>query len=116
MNINNVYVAKIFVKTVEDLNENYLQDHKGDFVKNALVYEHLDSFRPCYIDLESGKKYTTFKLIDAHTGELYINIKAGLIPYTSLIENNKKNMSKRKILKKFNDYVENTNDIENSNK
>ena len=29
MNINNVYIAKIFVKAVEDLNENYLWDHKG---------------------------------------------------------------------------------------
>ena len=116
MNINNVYIAKIYVKKNENEKADYgkgviLTYGEGVFIKDALVYEDIESYNPRYIDLETGKEYVRFDVCDAHMGELYINLQAGLIPYTDLIENNKKNMSKRKILKKYNDYVENTNEI-----
>ena len=109
MNINNVYIAKIYVKTVEKFNRDFSVRSEGEFVKDTLVYEKLDTILPCYIDLESGKKYRNFDLNDTDIGELYINIKAGLIPYTSMIENNKKNMSKRKILKNYNNSIKGNN-------
>ena len=101
MNINNVYVAKIYVKTAKNIDNDLEWIHEGQFVKDGIVYEKIGSMYPVYIDLESGKIYTNFRVSSADVGELYVNIKDGLIPYSSLIETNKKNMPKRKILKNY---------------
>ena len=92
-------------------------EHEGVFVKYALVYEKYSyNISDCgYVDLETGRCYKSFYLNDARVGEQYISLRDGLIPYTSLIETNKKNMTKRRILKRFNDSVKKfTNDKKNS--
>ena len=114
MNINNVYVAKICVRMNEDDASDYTEGmifvyRQSAFVKDALVYEDLESITPRYIDLETGKEYIKFNVCNAHIGELYIKMDDGLIPYSSLIETNKKNMSKRKILKNYNNSIKGNN-------
>jgi len=107
MNIDNVYYVKIYVKTITKKNENGLYDFVGEFVKNTLVYEKFDDIGPVYVDLNTGKVYDKFLLCNTCLGELYINIKAGTKPYKNLIDTNRKHMSKRKILKKYNENIKN---------
>lgn len=111
MNINNVYLANIYVKTTEKpIPDSDMCLCNADFVKEALVYNKTSMYGICYVDLETKRKYKTFQLGDAVVGEMFICLEQGVTPLESIIEVNKKNMSKRKILKKFNDYVENNNE------
>lgn len=109
MNVDRVYVAKIYMKTKEvwNLKKKVLQK-EGLFVKNALVYYVPEkSFKQLkYIDLSTKDKYFHTSLSDSiKDGELYLEISCGLTPYRKMIKTDKNKMSKRKILKKFNEYI-----------
>jgi len=113
MNIDNVYLANIYVKTGETY-ENYRGPLNFDIVSNGsifketIVYDTSKTCKLCYIDLVTGKKYDKFSLNDCYKiGECYIKIES-LIPITSVLALNKKNMSKKRILKMYNENIKNT--------
>ena len=54
-----------------------------------------------YIDLETGERYNYGVYLHTSKGSLYIN---RIFPYTSFIPTKKQDMSKRRILKIYNEY------------
>ena len=108
VNINGVYLVKIYVKIEEkhihSANRHpldYSVESIGSYVKDALVYNESTNYDSRYVDLKTKEVYTNFDLNDTKVGELYINLKAGMIPVKDIINFKKENMSKRKILKKY---------------
>ena len=118
MNINNVYIAKIFIKTDEEhesigpglLDFNIISS--GIFLKNTLVLDVSKKRNGCYRDLLTGKRYTDFSLNDINVGESYLMLDS-LVSLSSILKIENKNISKRKILKKYNESIKS---IENNNK
>lgn len=99
MNTNRLYLATIYVvgtKILEDGEYNYY----GKFCKNAVVYHNKNNE---YIDIESKEKYIKGLINTYEIGDMYIHYGHDLIPIYQLPEINfeRKNMSKRKILKKL---------------
>lgn len=103
MNVNNVYLCKICMIT--EMNYDIKRDSLevfGSFVKDTIV---VPVGKCLYRDLLTGEKYyvgTSFFRDDI--GTFYIYRKERLIPFTEIIPVEKNNMSKRKILKKYNEY------------
>ena len=110
MNINRLYLAQIFICTeIEDDYDNYVimfnqkfygQKKYGKFCKKTIVYHDKNDQ---YIDIQSGEKYKKNFEYDLKVGEMCINVEEGIIPINQLPQINfkRKNMSKRKILKKL---------------
>lgn len=98
-NVNSIYLCDIY--QVFDVILNKKEDtttFMGSFVKKALVYR--DDFG-YFVDLNTGEKYySKGKCI----GDFYVSLKHNLIPVSSFIDYKKENMSKKKILKKYNEY------------
>ena len=116
MNTNKIYLVNVYIKTSsEKISGIELYHEKADFIKKALVYDRTAMFEPYYVDLATRRKYYIFQLSDAEVGELFINMKQGLIPLENIIEINQKNMSRRRILKKYNDNIKNTKNNNNNN-
>ena len=103
MNINGIYIAPIYIKTNSKNHGNNLFESNGKFVKYALVYKDKKSDKATFIDLETKEKYDVHNVGDAVVGEIYISLKQGLFPLADILEVEKSNYSKRKILKMFND-------------
>lgn len=106
MNINNVYLARIYIKYDENVrykkNSNIpITYSKGSFVKVAKVEKKIDiDGRIKYFkDLDTREVYKHTCVNDCKRGELYVNVDKGLIPVVSLInkEIDNPNMSKRRI-------------------
>lgn len=106
MNINNVYLARIYIKYDENVrykkNSNIpITYSKGSFVRIGVVEKKIDiDGRIKYFkDLDTGDIYNHITIDECKRGELYVNIDKGLIPVVSLInkEIDNPNMSKRRI-------------------
>ena len=110
MNTNRLYFASIYVCTeIKDDYDNcimmfnkkfYGTKTYGNFCKKAIVY-HNNSNE--YIDIKSGEKYKTSLDNNLKIGDMCINFEDRLIPLNEIpeIKFERKNMSKRKILKKI---------------
>ena len=99
MNINRLYFATINI-VVKVEHKGDFKNTYADFLKNSFVYhnEYND-----YIDIKSGEKYKKGIEDTYDAGDMYIDFKKDLIPVTEMTEINfkRKNMSKRRILKKI---------------
>lgn len=105
MNINRVYISNIYVITKkEHLGEYFTLSSRYSFygreVKKALVYRDKNGV---YIDLDTKERYSAGTSICTEVGDLIIDPNDGLIPVAGAIGFDKINMSKRKILKKYNE-------------
>ena len=100
MYTNEVYLCHIYVK---DKNE-----ETNHFVKKALVIrEHIGIYR----DINTGEVYEHSNTENARKGKPYINISYGLLSISTVFNTNRRNMSKKKVLKKFNEINnQNTNE------
>ena len=97
-NVNSIYLCNIY--QVFDVILNRKEDTTtfiGSFVKKALVYRTAGYF----VDLNTGEKYYSK---GKRIGDFYVSLKHNLIPVSSFIDYKKENMSKKKILKKYNEY------------
>ena len=99
MNINRLYLAYIYVYSQE---ENVVGGayRTSNFVKKTVVYhDYINN----YIDIKSGEKYSKDINNCREFGDMFIGFCVGLEPLNELEEINfeRKNMSKRKILKKL---------------
>ena len=92
-------MAAIFVNTDYQLEDNLTISRKGLYVKISAVYT--DKYGR-YIDLESGEIYK-LGIKNTFLGDMYINIKYGLVPVREIpdVEFKKVNMSKKRIIKKL---------------
>ena len=109
MNINRVYLANIYLvigqrlvsdrDSFDNIKDNNIYSNL-EYIKTALVYK--DNFG-CFIDLKSNECYSTYFGIFSE-GKLVVNLDDDLIPLSGLF--NKRNMSKRRILKKYNKIIE----------
>ena len=98
-NVNSIYLCNIY--QVFDVILNRKEDtttFMGNFFQKALVYRTGFCF---FVDLNSGEKYYSK---GKRIGDFYVSLKHNLIPVSSFIDYNKENMSKKKILKKYNEY------------
>ena len=95
MNVHRLYIASIYICYISKL-DGYDFFKEGKFLKNAIVYHDDEK----YIDLLSGEKYK-IGLDNSYVGQMYVNLKRGLIPIFDYydLEFKKDNMSKRRILK-----------------
>lgn len=99
MNVNRLYAANIYV----NCEYTYLSEGelslKGRFIKKSIIYH--DDYNN-YIDLISGEKYK-LGIDDTFLGDMYINLKEGLIPIDEYygISFDKEEMPKKKIIKKL---------------
>ena len=108
MDINGVYLVKVYVKTDEKFIPNisghpfdYRIESAGTYLKDALGYNDSSEYVPRFIDLKTKEVYGEFSLSNVKIGQLYINLKEGITPVKNIINFKKENMSKRKILKKY---------------
>lgn len=104
MNVNGVYKCHVYVKNGEHETNDKTYDY-GIFVKETLVIS--GSSKNYYIDLKTGETYRFCDVSKASIGEMYINGEFGLVPYNDVIYCKKENMSKRKILRKYNKHIKN---------
>ena len=96
MNVNRVYIAKVYVNSSYDFLAPGVYRMHGSFVKPAVVYHRIDGK---YLDLDSKEVYRTNT--DGKLGEMFVNT-AVLIPFYDAVESTKlkkENLSKKKILK-----------------
>ena len=110
MNVNRLYLAEIYVYSSYEYDYErytlfynikfYNKKAHSEFCKDAVVYRNRNNE---YIDIKTGEKYKTALDYDSKIGDMFISFKNGLIPINELEEINfeRKNMSKRKILKKL---------------
>lgn len=120
MNIYKVYVCDIY--RLEDRKHNiyntkvhmgmdfndYLDDYvvnKCVFVKKALVYYSI--VKSGFIDMETGQFYN-LGYPDA-VGQLFVDLHKSKIYGKDIMGTSKKNYSKKKILKKYNEYQDGDN-------
>lgn len=120
MNIDKVYVCDIYrldkiiyncIDTNYDLSQVFSLDNflkikrKTSYVKTALVYFSL--YKGGFIDLETGDWY---RLGNSDTiGELFVDVNKSKIYGSKLMDSSKKHYSKKKILKRYNEYKEGNN-------
>ena len=101
MNVNGVYIAVIYVlQNIKYLDEtDYRVDYEycGKFVKFAPVMLEGST----YVDLETYETYSYGVRAYASKGSLYIH---RIFPYTDFISTKKQDMSKKRILKKYNEH------------
>ena len=99
MNVNRLYLAYIYVYNKKECVGDYVYRH-SNFVKKTVVYhDYINN----YIDIKSGEKYSKDINNCREFGDMFIGFCVGLEPLNELEEINfeRKNMSKRKILKKL---------------
>lgn len=120
MNVDNVYLCKIYMITEIDLfalNKYWpktiyrycpkdslkkIPKIKSIFIKDAMVVR-ISSYR--YRDLSTGDEYYVgTDCFRDHEGTLYISTDERPIPFAEKISVEENNMSKRKILKKYHEY------------
>lgn len=115
MNIDKVYMCDIYrlddisynnldfkmSESIEFSLDNFLSiKRKISYVKHALVYYNV--CQGCFIDLETYERY---KLGYGNTiGELFVDIHKSKIYGKTLMSSNRKYYSKKKILKKYDEY------------
>lgn len=104
MNINNVYVASVWMlvdieitKSISLLDFEY-RTHSV-YLKDTLIY-YKDGY---YYYLETNKKCKTEVSFLDNSGTQFIMLNKKLIPVVSIIDYKRENMSKRRILKKYNE-------------
>lgn len=106
MNINNIYLARIYIKYDENVrykkNSNIpITYSKGSFVKVGVVEKKIDidGNIKYFKDLYNGEIYKHITIDECKRGELYVKVDKELIPVVSLInkEIDNPNMSKRRI-------------------
>ena len=112
MNVNGIYIAVINVAYNIEMVDCDCFKLQGDFVKLALV-KPIGGFDSNYKDLATGETYH-FGNVGTHRGDLYI---LKIVPYADVISTKKQDMSKRKILRRYNEcknevYNEYKNKIE----
>lgn len=104
MNTGKIYGCKIFL-LIHKKNYGGAYPYRR-YVKNALVMkDSLSYIGAKYIDIQTGEKYyfgAEHEFVNA--GALYIAEDYGLVPYNELIGNTCQNMSKRRVLKKYQEY------------
>ena len=102
MNINDLYFANISMITKKEYRRNGETAYYHETIRQTIVKPTKNNR---YIDLLTGKKYKVFGALTSYENEigcLFIN--GPFIPFSDIISVEKQNMSKRRILKKFNDY------------
>ena len=99
MNIEGLYLARIYVNTYYRIEKDLTIARKGSYVKTTIVFRNDDDE---YVDLESDEKYKS-GIGNSFLGDMYISLNYGLIPIRDIpnFNFNKRNMSKRRILKKI---------------
>ena len=99
MNVNRLYLAYIYVYNKKECVGDYVYRH-SNFVKKIVVYHN---YINSYIDIKSGEKYLKDVNDCKKYGDMFIGFSVGLEPLNELEEINfeRKNMSKRRILKKI---------------
>lgn len=106
MNIDKIYFAQVNIAEKYINNGN---DIDGSFVKYTVVKQVRNDYQEdVFFDLQTGYKYS-HKAGYVHLGNLYIE---KLVPYTDIIPVKEQNMSRRKVLKKFNEYRNQKNEEE----
>lgn len=100
MNINNVYIASIWMLVDSRLIGDFIT---GSFkmsiryVKTTAVYQKDGN----WYDLKTKKKYYDNVYGLEPIGTQFIDFKRGLIPLNDKVEYKRENMTRRKILKKY---------------
>ena len=109
MNIDNVYIADVYmIERYEITNATwFVSDYKYiyRFLKKALV---TPTFGNKFIDLSTGKKYR-YGIQDGNlydVGEMIID---ELEPYVREVPVEKQHMSRKRVLKRYNEYIERAN-------
>lgn len=109
MNVDNVYIADIYmIERYEITNATwFVSDYKYiyRFFKKALV---TPTFGNKFIDLSTGKKYR-YGIQDGNlydVGEMIID---ELVPYVREVPVEKQHMSRKRVLKRYNEYIERAN-------
>lgn len=87
MNIKDVYLCKVYINS----------GNQQIFVEKTLAYWKKNGI---FIDLDSGIKYRA-GFISTNDGEYFVSLKDKMESLCSVIDSKKKNLSRRKILKKY---------------
>ena len=120
MNIDNVYVCDIY--RLDDISYNNLDFSSGcslefsldkylrikrkvSFVKKALVYYSIT--QGGFVDFETKEWYRLG--YPSTRGELFVDVNKSKIYGKTLMESNRKYYSKKKILKRYNEYKDGDN-------
>lgn len=96
MNINSVYECSIYQIVNYDIEKGYI-NYKFKFVKKAIVYKNKNN---SFTDLGTKEKYK-FGYGACFIGDFFICAEDGMIPLAQVIEHKRKNMTRKKILKKY---------------
>jgi len=115
MNIDKVYLCDIYrlddisynnIDVKVDLSKGFDLDHflrikrKVSYVKKALVYYSIN--RGGFIDMENGQFYMLG--YPSTKGQLFVDVHKSKIYGKDLMNTNKKHYTKKKILKRYNEY------------
>lgn len=103
-NINNVYIASVWMLVdTKVTNSRSFFDFDtiltSRYVKKTLIYYKNQQ----YYDLITGNKMKTSVTFLDIDGTQFVNLKDNLIPLTDVVDYKRQNMSKRKIIKKYNE-------------
>ena len=120
MNIDKVYICDIYrlddisynnMDLKKETNKGFSLDaflrikRKTSYVKSALVYYSV--YQGGFIDIETGQFY---KLgYPNYVGQLFVDVHKNKIYGKDLMKTNRKSYSKKKILKRYNEYKEDDN-------
>lgn len=108
MNVDNVYIADIYMideKTLIDIDWfSSTYKYRYCFFKKALVISRGNKF----IDLSTRKKYRYHMQEDQEydVGEMIVD---KLVPYVREVSVEKQHMSRKRVLKRYNEYIERAN-------
>ena len=109
MNVDNVYIADVYMideKTLIDIDWfSSIHKYRYCFVKKTLVIPHGNKF----IDLSTRKKYQ-YHLQEGQEYDVGEMIVDKLVPYVREVPVEKQHMSRKRVLKKYNEYIEKTNE------
>lgn len=94
MHTNEVYLCRIYIKGETENIDEYI----NVFIKDTLVTR---KYIGVYKDIETNELYHSCSIAKAPIGKPYLNLQDGLVPASSILNSDKKNMSKKKILSKF---------------
>lgn len=106
MNINNVYIASIWMLVDSRLIGNFMTGSfkmRVQYVKKTAVYNKNGD----WYDLATKKKYNDNVYGLEPIGTEFIDFTRGLIPLNNKVEYKRENMTRRKILKKYNEVKTN---------
>ena len=102
MNVNDIYICVVCKKTALGYNKDGTVVGEGFPVKVSLVIKNNNDLYP-YTDIKTKEDYS-YGVLGIPVGKLYIDNNYPLVPYKKFIAVEKENISKRKVLKKFNKY------------